>query len=315
MAPVARLNGLVFSSTTPTSHRRRGRSQYFAHEALVRGPEGEGALSVLSQVTEQNRYRFDQACRVKAIKTAAQLGMRERLSINFLPNAVYRPEVCIKTTLEAARVHNFPIDHIIFEVTEGERVEDGPWLATILREYKRYGFLTAIDDFGAGFAGLTLLADFTPDFIKLDMALVRDVNVSRSRQAIARGMLRTCQELSIQVIAEGVETPAERDFFLYEGVTLMQGYLFAKPVFSGDHIGSHDVLAFTAASLTKPALHRSSAPNEASVYAGCLSTNSESRRKVAIRQDTWEAYKLGTFLDRGCIGIAPQCFGLSWATA
>ncbi|MFY7865599.1 EAL domain-containing protein [Roseateles sp.] len=207
-----------------------GRSTY-AHEALVRGPEGEGALSVLSQVTEQNRYRFDQACRVKAIKTAAQLGMTERLSINFLPNAVYRPEVCIKTTLEAARVHNFPIDHIIFEVTEGERVEDGPWLAKILREYKRYGFLTAIDDFGAGFAGPTLLADFTPDFIKLDMALVRDVNVSKSRQAIARGMLRTCQELSIQVIAEGVETPAERDFFLYEGVTLMQGYLFGKPVF------------------------------------------------------------------------------------
>ncbi|WP_318013479.1 EAL domain-containing protein [Paucibacter sp. Y2R2-4] len=137
----------------------------------------------------------------------------------------------MKTTLEAARAHNFPTDHIIFEVTEGERVEDGPWLATILREYKRYGFLTAIDDFGAGYAGLTLLADFTPDFIKLDMALVREVNVSKSRQAITRGLLRICQELNIQIIAEGVETPAERDFFLYEGVTLMQGYLFAKPVF------------------------------------------------------------------------------------
>lgn len=206
------------------------RSSY-AHEALVRGPAGEGALSVLSQVTEQNRYRFDQACRVKAIKTAAQLGMQERLSINFLPNAVYKPEVCIRTTLEAARVHSFPIDRIIFEVTEGERIEDGPWLATILREYKRQGFLTAIDDFGAGYAGLTLLADFTPDLIKLDMALVRAVDTSKSRQAIARGMVRICQELGVQVIAEGVETAAERDFFLYEGVTLMQGYLFAKPAF------------------------------------------------------------------------------------
>lgn len=207
-----------------------GRSTY-AHEALVRGPAGESALSVLSQVTEQNRYRFDQACRVKAIKTAAQLGMKERLSINFLPNAVYKPEVCIRTTLEAARAHGFPIDHIIFEVTEGERVEDGPWLATILREYKRCGFLTAIDDFGAGYAGLTLLADFTPDFIKLDMALVRGVNASKSRQAIARGMVRICQEMGVQVVAEGVETAAERDYFLHEGVTLMQGYLFAKPAF------------------------------------------------------------------------------------
>lgn len=203
----------------------------YAHEALVRGPAGEGALSVLAQVTEHNRYRFDQACRVKAIKTAAQLGMQERLSINFLPNAVYKPEVCIRTTLEAARAHGFPTDRIIFEVTEGERVEDGPWLATILREYQRYGFLTAIDDFGAGFAGLTLLADFTPDIVKLDMALVRGIEASRSRRAIARGVLRMCQEMGVTVIAEGIETAAERDFFLSEGVSLMQGYLFAKPAF------------------------------------------------------------------------------------
>jgi EAL domain-containing protein (putative c-di-GMP-specific phosphodiesterase class I) len=203
----------------------------FAHEALVRGPDGEGAQSVLEQVTALNRYRFDQACRVKAIKTAAQLGMKQRLSINFLPNAVYKPEVCIRTTLEAARTHGFPIDRIMFEVTEGERVEDGPWLASILREYKRYGFMTAIDDFGAGYAGLTLLADFTPDYIKLDMALVRGVDTDKSRQAIARGMLRICQDMGIRVIAEGVETASERDFFWHEGVTLMQGYFFAKPVF------------------------------------------------------------------------------------
>jgi EAL domain-containing protein (putative c-di-GMP-specific phosphodiesterase class I) len=158
--------------------------------------------------------------------------MQCRLSINFLPNAVYKPEVCIRTTLEAARAHGFPTENIIFEVTEGERVEDGPWLATILREYQRCGFLTAIDDFGAGYAGLTLLADFTPDIIKLDMALVRGVDTSKSRQAIARGMLRVCQELGVQVLAEGVETAGERDFFLDEGVTLMQGYLFAKPAFA-----------------------------------------------------------------------------------
>jgi EAL domain-containing protein (putative c-di-GMP-specific phosphodiesterase class I) len=205
--------------------------EIYAHEALVRGPGGEGASTVLSQVTEQNRYRFDQSCRVKAIKSAAQLGMGERLSINFLPNAVYKPEACIRTTLEAARAHDFPTERIIFEVTEGDRVEDGPWLATILREYKRYGFLTAIDDFGAGYAGLALLADFTPDIIKLDMALVRGIESSPSRQAIARGVLRMCDELNIKVIAEGIETAGERDFFLWEGITLMQGYLFARPSF------------------------------------------------------------------------------------
>jgi len=120
-------------------------------------------MSVLSQVTEQNRYRFDQACRVKAIKLASELGLKQAVSINFLPNAIYKPKVCIRTPLEAPRVHGFPLDQIIFEVTEGERIEDGPWFADILREYKRCGFKTAIDDFGAGYAGMKLLSDFQPD--------------------------------------------------------------------------------------------------------------------------------------------------------
>lgn len=205
----------------------------YAHEALVRGPAGESAQSVLSQVTESNRYRFDQACRVKAIKTAALLGIGERLSINFLPNAVYKPELCIRTTLEAARAHDFPVERIIFEVTEGERVEDGPWLAQILREYKRCGFLTAIDDFGAGYAGLTLLADFRPDLIKIDMELIRNVDTSTPRQAIVRALVHLCEDMGIQVIAEGIETAGERDFLYDAGIRLMQGYWFSKPVFQG----------------------------------------------------------------------------------
>lgn len=207
------------------------RQNIFAHEALVRGPSGESAASVLTKVNDGNRYRFDQACRVKAIKSAAQLGMTEYLSINFLPNAIYQPEVCIRTTLEAARANGFPTNRIIFEVTEGERVEDGPWLAEILREYKRCGFLTAIDDFGAGYAGLRLLSDFQPDLIKIDMELVRNVDTSKPRQAIVHGLLRICQDLAIRVIAEGIETPGERDFLRHAGVNLMQGYLFARPAF------------------------------------------------------------------------------------
>ena len=203
----------------------------FAHEALVRGPHGESAASVLAQVNDHNRYRFDQACRVKAIKGAHALGMQEHLSINFLPNAVYKPEVCIRTTLEAARAAGFPVNQIIFEVTEGERVEDGVWFAQILREYKRTGFKTAIDDFGAGFAGLKLLADFQPDIIKIDMDLVRHIDSSRPRQAIVRGLMRLCEEMAIEVIAEGIETLAERDFLADHGVRLMQGYLFARPSF------------------------------------------------------------------------------------
>lgn len=207
------------------------RRTVFAHEALVRGPNGESAMTVLSQVNDQNRYRFDQACRIKAIKGAHQLGMEQHISINFLPNAIYKPEVCIRTTLEAARAHGFPLDRIIFEVTEGERIEDGPWFAEVLREYKRFGFKTAIDDFGAGYAGMRLLSEFQPDIIKIDMDLIRNIDSHRPRQAIVRSLVNLCDEMAITVVAEGIETLAERDFLHDTGIRLMQGYLFAKPAF------------------------------------------------------------------------------------
>jgi EAL domain-containing protein (putative c-di-GMP-specific phosphodiesterase class I) len=203
----------------------------YAHEALVRGANGEGAWSVLSRVTDDNRYQFDQACRVQAIKGAAELGIRERLSINFLPNAVYQPAACIQSTFAAAREYGFPLENIIFEVTEGEKVQDRPHLVNIFREYHRFGFRTAIDDFGAGYAGLDLLSEYQPDLIKLDMGLVRDIDQSKPKQAIVRGVLAMCGELGISVLAEGIETAAERDFLREQGVRLMQGYLFAKPAF------------------------------------------------------------------------------------
>lgn len=203
----------------------------FAHEALVRGVNGEPAPSVLAQVTPDNRFRFDQACRVKAIKNAARLGMQSRLSINFMPNAIYRPELCIRSTLEAARAHGFPVERIVFETVEGERVSDARWLADVLREYQRIGFLTAIDDFGAGFAGLNLLADFQPDIIKLDMDLIRGIDQSRARQAIVKATVAMCDELDIQIIGEGVETRDECSALHDLGITLMQGYLFSKPLF------------------------------------------------------------------------------------
>lgn len=92
----------------------------FAQEALVRGTQGESAAAILSQVNDENRYRFDQACRVKAIRLASELGIASYLSINFLPHAIYRPESCIRTTLEAASTYNFSTGRIIFEMTEAE---------------------------------------------------------------------------------------------------------------------------------------------------------------------------------------------------
>ncbi|HST43976.1 MAG TPA: EAL domain-containing protein, partial [Luteimonas sp.] len=131
----------------------RDRSIY-GYEALVRTMEGGSAAEVIARVRPEQLYRFDQTCRVKAIATAARLGLRQRLSINFFPNAVYEPATCIRLTLAAAQTCGFPTDKLIFEAAESEQVRDQSHVTRIFRDYQSRGFLTAIDDFGAGYAGL-----------------------------------------------------------------------------------------------------------------------------------------------------------------
>nr|WP_088431773.1 EAL domain-containing protein [Halomicronema hongdechloris] len=203
--------------------------QIFAQEALVRGLHGESAGYVLAQVTDKTRYDFDQACRVKAVELAARLNIQSDLSINFLPNAVYHPENCIQTTLMAAKRYQFPLDRIIFEFTESEEVKDLTHLRSIVEDYKRRGFRTAIDDFGAGHSGLNLLADFQTDYIKLDMALTRHIDQDNSRQAIVKGIVQVCRELCVELIAEGIETYEEMQALQDMGIELLQGFYFAKP--------------------------------------------------------------------------------------
>lgn len=203
----------------------------FAYEALVRGPEGEGAAWVFEQINNGNRYQFDQLCRVKAIEWAARLDVSCRLSINFMPNAVYEPERCIQTTLEAASKFNFPLDKLIFEVTESERLDDVPHLDRIIRHYRDRGFQTAIDDFGAGYAGLNFLAELQTDLVKIDMGLIRDIDSSRSRRAVVKAIVMACRELDIEPVAEGLETRAELEAVRAIGIRLVQGYLLARPGF------------------------------------------------------------------------------------
>jgi EAL domain-containing protein (putative c-di-GMP-specific phosphodiesterase class I) len=186
---------------------------------------------VFEQVNEENRFAFDQRCRVRAVELAAQLGMQTRLSINFMPNAVYEPTRCLRTTIDAALRTNFPIGNIIFETIENERVQDHAFLKKIFETYRAEGFKTAIDDFGAGYANLGLLADFQPDFVKLDRDLMRNIDGDSARRAIVGTMSALGNLLGVCIIAEGIEQPAEAYVLRRLGISLMQGYLFAKPGF------------------------------------------------------------------------------------
>jgi EAL domain-containing protein (putative c-di-GMP-specific phosphodiesterase class I) len=216
----------------PIVDLRTGRP--WAYEALVRGSEGESAGSVLAQVTAENRYAFDQQCRVAAIEGAVAAGLLEtdaRLSINFLPNAVYSPKACIQLTLRTAQATGLPTDRLMFEFTENEEMDDPGHVMNIVETYRQMGFTTALDDFGAGYAGLGLLARFQPDVIKLDMALLRGIDASEPRRLIVEAMVGLCRRLGVAVIAEGIETRGELDAVRAIGIDLVQGYLLAKPAF------------------------------------------------------------------------------------
>ncbi|MET0708980.1 MAG: EAL domain-containing protein [Tardiphaga sp.] len=206
-------------------------NRVWGYEALVRGVNGESAWSILSQVTDEIRYRFDQAARVLAIETAGRLyaGRDLRLSINFMPNAVYEPAACIQKSLAAARRVDFPHKNLMFEFTENERMEDPAHVQKIVEAYRKFGFWTALDDFGAGFAGLGLLSRLQPDLIKIDMELLRDIHLSRAKQAIVAGIVGIARELDIAVLGEGVENDQELAVLRAAGISLFQGYHFAKP--------------------------------------------------------------------------------------
>ncbi|RXH19352.1 EAL domain-containing protein [Bradyrhizobium guangzhouense] len=205
--------------------------QVWGYEALVRGINGESAFSILSQVNDDIRYRFDQASRVMAIETAGPLfaGRDLRLSINFMPNAVYEPSACIQKSLAAAKRAQFPHSNLMFEFTENERMTDPAHVQRIVDAYRKFGFWTALDDFGAGYAGLGLLARLQPDLIKIDMELLRDAHLSRARQAIIAGIVGIARTLDIEVLAEGVEKEQELAVLRAAGISLFQGYYFAKP--------------------------------------------------------------------------------------
>jgi EAL domain-containing protein (putative c-di-GMP-specific phosphodiesterase class I) len=203
--------------------------QIIYYEALVRGPNGEPALSVLDQVTDALMYRFDQACRIKAIELASELGMRERLSINFLPNAVYEPQACIQATLETAHRVGWPTERLNFEIIETERVKDRIHMRTIIESYREMGLTTSLDDFGNGYANLDLLTDLRPDTLKIDRDLVMECDSDKRRQAILRSLVALAETLGTKLIAEGVETREESRCLLTLGIPMQQGYYFSHP--------------------------------------------------------------------------------------
>ena len=203
----------------------------FGYEALARGCANESAATVFAAIPKDQLHRFDRAARLRAIELAAALGLDARLSLNFLPRSLDSLPDAISSTIEAARIAKIPVQNILLEITEAEMIHNAAGFSEKMNSYRAQGLKFAIDDFGAGYSGLNLLAEFQPDSVKLDMQLVRDIESKGPRQAIVRAVIRACEDLGIDVIAEGIENDAEYRWFKRNGITLFQGYLFGRPAF------------------------------------------------------------------------------------
>ena len=133
------------------------------------------------------------------------------------------------TLLSPSSPLSFFAERVVLEITERASLDGVTDVRAKIAELRRMGFRIAIDDLGAGYAGLTSFATLEPDIVKLDMSLVRDVDTNRQKEKVVRSITALCKELGILVVAEGVETVGERETLVSIGCDLLQGYLLAKP--------------------------------------------------------------------------------------
>jgi EAL domain-containing protein (putative c-di-GMP-specific phosphodiesterase class I) len=205
----------------------------FAYECLLRGEDDNGDL--ISPFHLYNAARgagvlceLDQAARLTAIESASVRNLSTRVFINFNPRSIEHPSN-LDSTLRAALECIIPTEQFVFEVVESDEVRDPDALMDILDICREAGCRVALDDLGAGYSSLNLMAHIKPDFIKLDMDLIRDVDKDVYKSCVASKLLELARELGVGTVVEGVETVGQLQWAIEHGADFAQGYLFARP--------------------------------------------------------------------------------------
>jgi EAL domain-containing protein (putative c-di-GMP-specific phosphodiesterase class I) len=197
------------------------------YEALLRSrePALPDAASMIHAAERLDRvHDLGRALRAKALEPFALLPPDVLLFLNLHPKDLLDEQL-----FDARGPLAGVADRTVLEITERASLHGIHDVASRVDALGKMGFRIALDDFGAGYAGLTSFALLEPDIAKLDMALVRDIHKAPMKQTLVRSMAAACKELGILFVAEGIETPEERDALVQAGCDLMQGYLFARP--------------------------------------------------------------------------------------
>ena len=211
--------------------------EVFAYECLLRGLDEKGGLVSPGRMFSTAKaagllFYLDRAARLRAIETSTEQGLDTEVFINFNPTSVYDPVYCLQSMVGAIdKSFSLTPERIVFEVTESEEIKDSRHLLNILNFYRESGFRVALDDLGAGYGSLNLMEKLRPDFVKLDIDLVRDVDTDSYKARIAAKLLELARDLGVRVVAEGVETEGQWRWLQDNGADYAQGFFFARPAF------------------------------------------------------------------------------------
>lgn len=210
------------------------RREVTSYEFLIRGAEGGSPEQLFASIQPEQRYRLDLESKAEAFRLARRLGLKDvKLSVNLLPMSLTGIPGAVERLVEQIVECGLSPSQVVVEVTEQEAISCLEVFSGAIEQLRRAGVGIAVDDFGAGFAGLSLLAEFQPDKLKIDRSLIQNIHRSGPRQAIVRAIVQASISMGITPVAEGVELVEEWSWLQAVGVERFQGYLFARPATAG----------------------------------------------------------------------------------
>ena len=203
-------------------------------EALIRGPDGGSPAEYFASVPADKVYEADLASKNYAFALAKRIGIgNQKIAVNLLPMSLVMVPNAVEILLDQIVRNGLIPEQVVVEVTEDEVISRFDEFAVAIRQLRSAGIALAIDDFGSGFAGLSLLSKFQPEKLKLDRSLVSDIHMNGPKQAIVQAIINCCSALEITIVAEGVEKAEEWCWLQAAGIQRFQGYLFARPLLNG----------------------------------------------------------------------------------
>ena len=203
------------------------------YEALARGPADSPLHTPAELFAVAARHKLllalEHVCREAAIQQARMLAPGQQLFLNVTPEVINDPEFRNGRTKQVVLHHGLIPEQVAFEITERTAISDFGNFTRALHHYRRQGYCIAVDDAGAGYSSLQAIAELYPDFIKLDMSIVRDIHNNPFKIAILEALVNLAAAMNSKIIAEGVETEDELITVMKLGVGYAQGYLLARP--------------------------------------------------------------------------------------